>query len=148
AGTTGSFTFPGFRKYVIEKSNTRIYALLNIATIGLINNELYLDPRLVDPKAAIRTIEQNRDVILGIKVRINGRHEELQHDLEVLKKAREASDAAKVPIMMHWSHEPELLNLLKSGDILVHPFNPQPGVGGMLDENDKVLPQILALKDR
>ena len=39
AGTTGSFTFPGFRKYVIERSVTRVYALLNIATIGLINNE-------------------------------------------------------------------------------------------------------------
>ena len=148
AGTTGSFTFPGFRKYVIEKADTRIYALLNIATIGLINNELYLDPRLVDPNAAIRTIEANRDRILGIKVRINGRHEELAHDIEVLKKARQASDSTKVPIMMHWSHEPELLDLLKAGDILVHPFNPQPGVGGMLDDNGKVLPRILALKDR
>jgi dihydroorotase len=148
AGTTGSFTFPGFRKYVMEKSDTRIYALLNIATIGLINNELYLDPRLVDPNAAIRTIEANRDRILGIKVRINGRHEEVAHDVEVLKKARQAADVTRVPIMMHWSHEPELLDLLKAGDILVHPFNPQPGVGGMLDENGKVLPQILALRHR
>src|SRR5262245_9260479 len=148
AGTTGSFTFPGFRKYVIEKASTRIYAMLNIATIGLINNELYLDPRLVDANAAIRTLEANRDRILGIKVRINGRHEELAHDVEVLKKARQASDTTKVPIMMHWSHEPELLDLLKAGDILVHPFNPQPGVGGMLDDNGKVLPQILALRDR
>jgi dihydroorotase len=148
AGTSGSFTFPGFRKYVIEKAHTRIYAMLNIANIGLIGNELYLDPRIVDPKSAIRTIEQNRDVILGIKVRINGRHEEVAHDVEVLKKAREASDATQVPIMMHWSHEPELLDLLKPGDILVHPFNPQPGVGGMLDDNGKILPQIVALKDR
>jgi len=148
AGTTGSFTFPGFRKYVIERSVTRVYALLNIATIGLINNELYLDPRLVDPRAAIRTIEQNRDLILGIKVRINGRHEELQHDIEMLKRAREASDATNVPIMMHWTHEPDLLNLLKAGDILTHPFNPSPGLGGILDENGKIFPQILALRDR
>ena len=151
AGTTGSFTFPGFRKYVIEKSETRVYALLNIANIGLINNELYLDPRMIDPRSAIRTIEANRDKILGIKIRINGRHEELAHDVDALKKAREASDATTVPIMMHWSHEPELLNILKSGDILVHPWNPitpPPGLGGMLDENGKIFPQILALKDR
>lgn len=151
AGTTGSFTFAGFRKFVIEKSATRVYALLNIATIGLINNELYLDPRLIDPRAAIRVIEANRDVILGIKVRINGRHQELEHDVEMLKRAREASDATRVPIVMHWSHEPELLGILKAGDILVHPFNPivpPPGLGGMLDENGKIYPQILALKAR
>jgi dihydroorotase len=148
AGTTGSFTWPGFRKYVIEKSQTRVYAMLNIATIGLIGNELYLDASLVDPRAAIRTIEANRDRIVGIKVRINGKHEELAHDVEVFKKAREASDATSVPIMMHWSHEPDLLNLMKAGDILVHPFNPQPGPGGMLDDNGKILPQILALRDR
>jgi len=61
AGTTGSFTFPGFRKYVIERSVTRVYALLNIATIGLINNELYLDPRLVDPPP--RSAPSNRTAI-------------------------------------------------------------------------------------
>src|SRR5262245_26057914 len=50
--------------------------------------------------------------------------------------------------MMHWTHEPELLNLLKAGDILVHPFNPAPGLGGILNDNGKVWPQILALRDR
>ena len=36
---------------------TRIYALLNISTIGLIvTNEIYLDPRMIDARAAIRTI--------------------------------------------------------------------------------------------
>jgi dihydroorotase len=148
AGTAGAFTFPGFRKYVIDKAKTRVYALLNIARIGLINNEMYLDDRLIDPMAAIRVIQQNRDVILGIKVRINGRHEELAHDVEMLKRARQASDTAGVPIMLHWTHEPDLLALLKAGDILVHPFNPSPGLGGMLDENGKIFPQILALRDR
>lgn len=148
AGTTGAFTFAGFRKYVIERASTRVYALLNISTPGLLGNELYVDMKLLDPKAAIRVISANRDVILGIKIRINGLHKDLEHDLEALKRAREASDAAGVPIMLHWTHEPELLALLKPGDILVHPFNPQPGNGGMLDENDKVLPQILALRGR
>ena len=88
-GSSGAGTFAGFRKYVIERARTRVYALLNISTIGLVvTNELYLDPRMIDPKAAISTIEQNRSLILGIKVRINGRHDELAHDIEVLRKAR------------------------------------------------------------
>ena len=149
AGSTGAGTFAGFRKYVIERAKTRVYALLNISTIGLVvTNELYLDPAMINPAAAIRTIESNRDVILGIKVRINGRDEEVDHDLGVLRKAREASDAAGVPIMMHWTNEPRLLAILKKGDILTHPFNPPRAGPNCLGADGKVLPQILELKQR
>ena len=56
-GSTGATSFMGLRKYVMETAATRIYALLNISTIGLIvTNEIYLDPRMVDARAAIRTI--------------------------------------------------------------------------------------------
>jgi len=124
-GSTGAGSFAGFRRYVIEGSATRIYALLNISTIGLIvTNEIYLDPRMIDARAAIRTIGANRDRILGVKVRVNGKHSDLSHDLEVMKTAREVADATGLPIMMHWSVEPDLLAMLKRGDILAHPFNP------------------------
>jgi dihydroorotase len=143
----------GFRKYVIESAPTRVYALLNISTIGLIvTNEIYLDPAMINARAAIRTIQQNRDRILGIKVRVNGKRSDLSHDLEVMKTAREVADATGVPIMMHWSVEPELLAMLKRGDILAHPFNPpSPNSSNLFGgdtQADKVVPQILALKDR
>lgn len=155
AGSTGAQSFMGFRKYVIESAASRIYALLNISTIGLIvTNEIYLDPRMIDARAAIRTITANRDRIMGIKVRVNGKRGDLAHDLEVMKTAREVADATGLPIMMHWSVEPELLALLKKGDILAHPFNPPSQNSSNVFGNevgpqaDKVLPQILALKDR
>jgi dihydroorotase len=52
--------------------------------------------------------------------------------------------------MLHWTNEPDLLALLKRGDILTHPFTPPQRttsnlVGGT---GPKVLPQILELKDR
>jgi dihydroorotase len=151
AGSAGSSTFPGFKKYVIERARTRIYALLNISNIGLVvTNELYLDMRMLDVKAAIAAIEQNRDLILGLKVRVNGVHAELKHDIEALKRAREVADATQVPIMLHWTNEPDLLAILKRGDILAHPFNPPDPrwsnlVGG---EGAVILPQILELKER
>jgi dihydroorotase len=150
AGSGGANTFLGFRKYVIDPSVVRIYAQLNIAAAGLLGNELYLDPKWIDPKAAIRVVEANRDRIVGIKVRINGDHNELAHDLDVLQKAREAADAVNLPIMMHWTNEPDLLAILKKGDILTHPFNPPTPTTSNLFGGDgpKVLPQILALKDR
>jgi dihydroorotase len=157
AGSTGTATFQGFRKYVIETAPTRIYALLNISSIGLaVTNEIYLDPRfgapLINAQQMIRTMGANRDRILGIKVRVNGRRQDLEHDLGVMKIAREVGDATGLPIMMHWSVEPELLALLKRGDILAHPFNPpNPNSSNLFGgdtQADQVLPQILALKDR
>ena len=154
AGSTGAGTFLGFRKYVIDSASTRIYALLNISTIGLVvTNEIYLDPRMIDANAATRVIGQNRDRILGIKVRVNGKRSDLAHDLGVMKTARQVADATGLPIMLHWSVEPELLAMLKRGDILTHPFNPpSPNwanvFGGDGPQAEKILPEILALKER
>jgi dihydroorotase len=153
AGSTGASMFPGFRKFVIQGATTRIYALLNISTAGCCTDEIYLDPRLIDAKAARRVIDENRDLILGIKVRVRGKHSDLAHDVEVMKTAREVADATGVPIMLHWTDEPDVLAILKKGDILTHPFNPPTPnssnlLGGELVQGDKVLPQILALKDR
>ena len=150
AGSAGANTFLGFRKFIIDTSPLRIYAMLNISIIGNYGNELYLNMSLINPTAAVRIINQHRDRILAIKVRINGIHDELAHDLEVLKKAREAADATGLPIMLHWTNEPDLLAILKRGDILTHPFailSPRmPNLFG--GQPGAVLPQILALKER
>jgi dihydroorotase len=149
AGSSGAFTFPGFRKYVIARSKTRVRALINISSIGLVvQNELYIDPKLIDGKATTKTIQDNPGLILEIKVRINGRDEEVEHDAGVLAVARQASDATGVPIMMHWSNHPRLLGMLRKGDILTHPYNPPRSGPSLLGPDGKVLPQILELKSR
>ena len=150
AGSGGASTFLGFRKYVIETCPLRIYAMLNISTIGNFGNELYLGMGLINQRAAIRVINEHKDRILAVKVRINGNHGELEHVVEVLKRAREAADETGLPIMMHWTNEPDLLALLKRGDILTHPFNmPTPNQSNMFGgKPGKILPQILELKDR
>ena len=152
-GTTGAAMFPGFRKFVIEGARTRIYALLNISTAGCCTDEIYLDPRLINIDAARAVIAEHRDLILGLKVRVRGRHEDLEHDISVMTTARELADEMGIPIMMHWSIEPDLLAILKRGDILTHPFNPVSQnnanvFGSGTTQADEVLPQILELKDR
>jgi len=150
AGSSGANTFLGFRKYVIDQQPLRIYAMLNVAIIGNYGNELFLNMSLINPTAAGRIINQHRDRILALKVRINGKHDEVAHDVEVLKRAREASDAAGLPIMMHWTTERDLLACLKRGDILTHPFNIPNGNQDNLfgGKPGAVLPQILELKER
>jgi dihydroorotase len=150
AGSGGASTFLGFRKYVIEKQPLRIYAMLNISTIGNFGNELYLGLGNINAKAAIRVINEHKDRILAIKVRINGNPKEVEHDAEVLTRARSAADETGLPLMVHWTNEPKLLAILKRGDILTHPFNiPTPNQSNLFGgEPGKILPQILELKDR
>jgi dihydroorotase len=106
AGSAGAHTFPGFRQYVIRVVETRVYALLNISVIGQSTlsdgnpwGEL-LDLRYANAKLAIRTIEQNRDVILGIKIRLT-KNIAGENDLRALAIAREAADAVRLPLMVH-----------------------------------------------
>ena len=153
AGTTGASMFPGFRRFVIDGARTRIHALLNISAAGCCTDEIYLDPRLINTRAVLRIIDAHRDLILGLKVRVRGRHEDLAHDLSVMKTAREIADQTGVPIMMHWSTEPDLLAILKAGDILTHPFNPPSEsssnvFGSQLTQANEVPPQILELNAR
>lgn len=149
AGSAGAHTFPGLRKYVINVVDTRVYALLNISVVGQSTlspdnpwGEL-IDLRLANPKLAIRTIEQNRDVIVGVKIRmtenIAGRH-----DLEALKLAREAADGVGLPLMVHiggsFSTLPKILALMRKGDVITHSF--RAGAGGILDDRMRVLPEV------
>ena len=149
AGSAGAHTFPGLRKYVINVVDTRVYALLNISVVGqstLSNDNPYgelLDLRYANPKLAIRTIEQNRDVILGVKIRLT-RNIAGDHDLEALKLAREASDAVRLPLMVHigGTHAPlpAILAMLNKGDVITHSFRGSPG--GILDDRGRILPEV------
>jgi len=149
AGSAGAHTFPGLRKYVIGVAETRVYALLNISVVGQSTyspdnpfGEL-LDLRHANPRLTIRTIEQNRDTILGIKIRLT-RNLAGDHDLRALGLAREAADAVKLPLMVHigGSYSPlkDILAMLKPGDVITHSF--RGGDGGILDDKDRVLPEV------
>ncbi|HWB98380.1 MAG TPA: amidohydrolase family protein, partial [Bryobacteraceae bacterium] len=104
-----------------------------------------LDLRYANPKLAIRTIEQNRDLILGVKIRLT-RNIAGDHDLKALGMAREAADAVGLPLMVHiggsYSPLPSILAMLKKGDIITHSF--RGGAGGILDGKDRVLPKVRA----
>ena len=127
----------------------RIYAMLNISTIGNFGNELYLGLGVINPRRPPGHQRASRS-----DFRDQGSHQrqakELANDVEVLKRARSAADETGIPIMMHWTNEPELLAILKQGDILTHPFNiPTPNQSNLFGgEPGKVLPQVLELKDR
>jgi len=149
AGSAGANTFPSFRRSVINVVDTRVFALLNISVIGQASmtpdtqhGEL-LSLGYANPKAALRTIEEHRDVILGVKIRLS-REIAGEHDLKALAIAREASDAAKLPLMVHigdtHSSLKDIFAILKKGDVVTHTFHGR--AGGILDPNGRVLPEV------
>ena len=149
AGSAGAHTFPGFRRNVISVVDTRVFALLNISVIGQSTysqdnpyGEL-LNLEYANPKLAIRTIEQNRDVILGVKVRLS-RPIAGQNDLQALKLAKEAASAVRLPLMVHIGDThtplPVILAELTQGDVVTHSF--RGGNGGILDDRGNVLKEV------
>ena len=66
AGSAGADTFPGFRKYVIEVSQTRILAQLYISSQGMLSRHVgeFALPEYADVDACCRMIEQHRDLMI------------------------------------------------------------------------------------
>jgi len=149
AGSAGAHTFPGFRRHVINVVDTRVFALLNISVVGqstLSQDNPYgelLNLGYANPKLAIRTIERNRDVILGVKVRLS-RNIAGEHDLQALKLAKEAASAVGLPLMIHIGDThtalPVILSELTKGDVVTHSF--RGGNGGILDDRGNVLKEV------
>jgi dihydroorotase len=145
AGTSGFITFPEFRRHTIDRAQIRILAFLHISCLGLhapFAEELR-DIRYARPKETAVVIEKNRDVVVGVKIRIGT--PTANHGIEALERALEAADEAKVPLMVHISKEanvPEIMKRLRPGDILTHCFQGR-GDGIILPATGLLLPQII-----
>ena len=144
AGSAGADIFPGFRKYVIDVSETRILAQMNISSQGMLTEEIgeFEIPEYADVDKACRMIERHRDVVLGVKVRLT-RHTIVSERSGMLPlyRAREAADAAGLPIMVHpqdaWCDSiDDILRVMKGGDIMTHCYHDFPC--GILDGEGRV----------
>ena len=151
AGSAGASTFDGLRRYVIDVSDTRLFALLNISGMGMVSPDVgeLLDIRWADPAAAIRVCEKHRDVILGVKLRMT-RTLAGDNGLRALKNAREAADAVGLPVMVHPQDAhcslDDILRELDDGDIVTHCFHGQRG--GILNRDGRILESVRRALDR
>lgn len=154
AGSAGADTFPGFRKYVIDVSATRLFAQLNISTQGMLSPEVgeLDDIRFVNVPRAIAMMEAHRDVILGVKVRLTKDAIVSQAaGMRPLNLAREAADAVGLPIMVHpqaaWCDSiDDILAVMRKGDIMTHCYHGM--THGILDAQGRVRDAVLDAMDR
>jgi dihydroorotase len=134
-GSAGPGNFAGFRKHVIEPSQVRILAYLHVSHAGIFGFSHRImvgeseEIRLMNPIDAAAVAEQNRDLIVGIKVRV-GLHSSGTSGIVPLEIALEVAEQVGMPLMAHIDHPPpsyeEVVSRLRPGDVLTHAFRPFP----------------------
>src|SRR5882672_3892294 len=154
-GSAGPGNFAGFRKHVIEHSAVRILAYLHVSFAGIYAYSQRVmvgeseEIRLLAPLDAVEVANANRDIIIGIKVRVgalaSGRSGTVPLDI-----ALQVADEVGMPLMAHIDHPPpsyeEVLDRLRPGDVLTHAFRPFPNVP--VDSQGKVKEAVLQARAR
>ena len=158
-GGASCMTLPGFRKFVVEPAASRIYAFLSAYLVGGLEGHYYptlYRPDCVDVGATVRAARENPDLVRGIKA-----HAEIggvaRWGLEVLRLSARIGRDAGLPLYVHFGQLwplpegigqppdpdavlPEVIELLRPGDILAHPFTRHPG--GFVDRSGRVHPMV------
>ncbi|MDP7224225.1 MAG: amidohydrolase/deacetylase family metallohydrolase [SAR202 cluster bacterium] len=136
---------------MIEQSTTRLFALLNISSMGMISPKIgeLEDLRWADVEEAVAAGKLNRDRILGIKVRVS-RPLAADHDVAALERAIEAAEALDSFVMIHVGNTrtpmENLVSMLRPGDVVTHAYHGNDH--GILDDSGRILPGIVEAQNR
>jgi dihydroorotase len=147
AGSSGSATFPGLRHYVAERSQVRLRCFVHLSALGLIHLQVgeLMNMDYADPEGCARTIRENRDLAIGVKLRFSNNVVPDSAGIEPLRLARQAADMADVPLMVHITDAllpvPKILEFMKPGDIVTHCLHRYP-YGIMGPEKKEILREV------
>jgi dihydroorotase len=158
-GGPSCMTLPGFRKFVAEPAKSRVYAYLSAYLVGGLEGHSYPElyrPECIDVGATVRAAQANLDLVKGIKA-----HAELggfaRWGVEAMRAAAEIGKATGLPVYIHFGRlwpaptqgglpvDPDtilsqVIDILKPGDVLSHPFSRHPG--GFVEVNGHVHPLV------
>jgi dihydroorotase len=150
AGSPGWATFPAFRKWIAEGSETRVLSFVHISGIGLtyaLVGEME-EMRYANVGYTAQTIREHADITTGVKVR-QGLSQVGANGVEPLLKAIEAAEKARTRVMVHIGAGvplPNVLEPLRPGDIVTHCFQ---GRGDTIFEGDgDFLPAVREARER
>jgi dihydroorotase len=158
-GGPSCMTFPGFRHFIAEPAASRVLAFISAYVVGGLEGHYYPNlygPDGVDIDATVKAARANSDLVRGIKA-----HAEIggfaRWGIEVMRKAAEIGRQADLPVYIHFGQLwplpstgtngvdpdgilPDIVELMRPGDILAHPFTRHPG--GFIDKDGRVHPIV------
>ena len=156
-GGPSCMTFPGFRHFIVQPAASRVLAFISAYVVGGLEGHYYPNlygPDGVDIDATVKAARANRDLVRGIKA-----HAEIggfaRWGIAVMRKAAEIGRQADLPVYTPFRPAlaaagggangdrsdgilPAIVELMRPGDILAHPFTRHPG--GFIDKDGRVHP--------
>jgi len=148
AGSSGWRNFGEFRDQMINRSKTRVLALLNIVGSGMGGRpDVEQNTKDMEPRRLAEVALRNKDVVVGVKsAHYSG------PDWTSVDRAVEAGTLAGIPVMVDFGDfRPErpfqelVLKHLRPGDISTHMYL---GAVPMLDGDGKLLPYLFQARKR
>jgi dihydroorotase len=148
AGSSGWRNFGEFRDQIINRSKTRVFAMLNIVGSGMGGRpDVEQNTKDMDPKRTAEVAKRHSDVVVGIKVAHYAGPEWIAVDRGV-----EAGNLAQLPVMVDFAtFRPErpfqelVLKHLRPGDIYTHTYL---SAVPMLDGDGRILRYLFEAKKR
>ncbi len=145
AGSSGWRNFETFRHTVIDRAQTRVLALINIAGFGMISD--ITEQSDFDARAVAELARKHKDVVVGVK----SAHYQ-QPDWKSVDSAVDAGKRASIPVMVDFGHflpsRPYwqlVTQRLRPGDISTHVYR---GPVPWIDANGKVYPYLHEARKR
>jgi dihydroorotase len=139
AGSSGWRNFAVFKKQVIDLSQTRVLAFLNIVGEGMRGGPYEQDTKDMDGKLAGMIAKRYRDYIVGIKVA-----HFIGSDWTPVDEALKAANLANTPVMIDFGSSTPPLSIeelftkhLRPGDIFTHCFGQLRDREPVVDINTK-----------
>ena len=148
AGSSGWRNFGEFRDQIINRSKTRVFAMLNIVGSGMGGRpDVEQNTKDMEPQPTAEVALRHKDVVVGIKVAHYAGPEWIAVDRGV-----EAGKLAGIPVMVDFAtFRPErpfqelVLKHLRPGDIYTHAYLTAVP---MRDQNGKLLPYLFEARKR
>ena len=158
-GGPSCMTLPAFREYVVNAKRSKVITFLSSYLVGGMEGHYYpslYKPDCIDVDATVASARANADIVKGFKA-----HAEIggfaRWGSEDMRLAAEIGKQAGLPVYIHFGQLwplPEsgangvdadtilaqVVDLLKPGDVLAHPFTRHPG--GFVNRDGKVHPIV------
>ena len=135
AGGSGWRDFPTFKKNIIDNSQTRVLAFLNIVGNGMRGGVIEQNTTDMDPQIAAKAAIAYKDYVVGIKVA-----HFTSPDFTNVDRGVAAGKLADIPVMVDFGGTKPRLSLkslfmehLRPGDIFTHTF------GELLDTKEAIV---------
>jgi dihydroorotase len=164
-GGASCMTLPGFRHFVAEGAQSKVVAFLSAYLVGGMEGHYYASlyrPDCLDVDATVRAVEANRDLVKGIKAHAEiGGFERWGED--VMRLSAQIGKETDLPVYIHFGQlwpsptegalpvDPDsildrVIDMLKPGDVLAHPFSRHPG--GFVETSGRIHPLVREAVDR